>query len=295
MKILVLGGNGMLGHTLVRELGRSFDVFATVRGSEPVLAETGICRAEKLFTSIDASEFERVEKVVRDLAPDIVINAIGVIKHREESKDTCLSIEMNSLLPHRTAAVSRQVGARFLTFSTDCVFSGAKGAYVEEDATDCNDLYGKSKALGEVTGDGCLTLRTSIIGRELEGSRSLIEWVISNRGGAVKGFANAIYSGFTTVELSRIVEMVIKEHSMLNGIYHVSSDPIDKFELIGLINRKLGLGIAIEKDVEFVIDRSLVSKRFREETGYSPKSWEDMIEEMAGGAADYEEWRKLRF
>lgn len=295
MRILVFGGDGMLGHMLVRVLGRTHNVYATVRQSETAIPKTGICEQERILTSIDAVDYDMVARAIADVSPDVVINAVGVIKHRDESKDKRRSIDINSIFPHRLAALTRECNARFVTFSTDCVFRGDSGAYTERDQPDALDVYGKSKALGEVYEKGSLTIRTSIIGRELKASRSLVEWVISNRGGAVNGFANAMYSGFTTLELSRIVDLLLSKHSGLEGLYHVSSDPVSKFELVGLINKHLDLEISIGRDEEFVLDRTLNSDRFRRETGYSPKPWDEMIKEMVADAVSYEAWRKLKF
>lgn len=285
----------MLGHMLVRVLGRTNEVFATVRGNNISIAKTGICDAERVFTAVDALDSEAVERTVKEISPDVLVNAVGVIKHRDESKNKIRCIDINSVFPHRLAALAREIGARFVTFSTDCVFKGDKGAYEEEAPVDAEDVYGQSKALGEVCEDGSLTIRTSIIGRELKDSGSLVEWVISNRGGEVNGYANAMYSGFTTLELSRIVDLVLHGHGDLEGLYHVSSEPISKFELIGLVSKHFDLGIAVRRDEEFVLDRTLNSDRFRNATGYRPKTWPEMIKEMAADAISYEEWRKLKF
>ncbi len=294
MKVLILGGNGMLGHKLIQVLGSEFDVYGTVRSELTTIADIGLIKHEKLLTGIDVLKYHEVDLMIKRLRPDVIVNAIGVIKHRK-SAETILSIRINSLLPHQLSKSALEVGARLITFSTDCVFDGRKGDYVEEDPTNALDVYGKSKALGEVAEAHCLTLRTSIIGRELNNSASLVEWFLSNRGGRVKGFRNAVYTGLTTVVAARIVVKILMEDPDLNGIYHVSSDKIDKFELLKLINASFDSGIEIEPDDEFVIDRSLCSDRFRLETSFVPASWPLMIEEMARDSEDYDKWRKLPF
>ena len=172
------------------------------------------------------------------------------------------------------------------------MFDGKRGNYNENDTPNALDLYGQSKHFGEVTSRNCLTLRTSIIGRELSGSHSLVEWFLSNRGKTVKGFVNAIYSGFPTVVFADIISSLIAEYVDLTGLYHVSSEPIDKFTLLTLINEAFGAGITLERDEEFRIDRSLNSARFRKATGFQPQSWEQMIERMAEDARDYDGLRQ---
>jgi dTDP-4-dehydrorhamnose reductase len=295
MKILVLGGNGMLGHKLAERLSVSNDLYATTRSDSNALIEAGIVAEGHLITRVDALDFGTVENAIEDVNPDCVINAVGMIKHRDESKNALLSIEINSALPHRLAAVSKANGARLVTFSTDCVFNGERGGYLENDNTDARDLYGRTKSLGELCYDHCLTIRSSIIGRELAGARSLLEWFLSEKGNRVKGFSKAIYSGLTTLEMANTVDMIIKSGLNLTGLYQISSEPINKYELLRLINGKLALGIEIEKDEVFEIDRSLNSEKFRLAAGVQPKSWNAMIDEFADDIAKYEEWRKLKF
>lgn len=190
------------------------------------------------------------------------------------------------------AETAEKINARLINISTDCVFDGEKGFYKEEDISNATDVYGKSKNLGEVMGENCLTLRTSIIGRELQTSHSLVEWFLSNRGKSVKGFLNAIYSGFPTIILADIIADLIENHRNLSGLYHVSAEPINKFELLELINEAYQTDIEIEPFADFKIDRSLDSTKFRNETGFNPLSWREMIKIMADDPTPYDEWRK---
>ena len=294
MKILVLGATGMLGHKLVFELGKRHQTFAGIREEDSVLVENGICEANHIFTGVDATDFETVRKVLVQVRPDVVLNAVGAIKQKSDSMDALNAVTINSIFPQQLASGALEVGARLITFSTDCVFDGRDGRYIESDFPNAEDLYGRTKAMGEVEEDHCLTIRSSIIGRELKGEKSLLEWIVSNRNGSVKGFANAFYSGFTTLEMSAIIEEYVLENSDLCGVVHISSDRISKFELLKLINLYFELGIDIEKEEEFFIDRSLNSDRFREMTGFQPKSWDQMISEIAADPSPYEEWRKLK-
>ncbi len=284
----------MLGHKLVQSFGNEFDVFASVRSERNTLVEIGLIKEDRLLTGLDVINYKDVDRVIKEVRPDVIVNAVGVIKHRK-SAETVLSIQINSLLPHQLAKTAGEIGAKLITFSTDCVFDGQKGDYVETDPTNALDVYGKSKAMGELLEEHCLTVRTSIIGRELNNSASLVEWFIANKNGKVKGFRKAIYTGLTTIAAARALIQIIKEYPKLSGIYHVSSDKINKWELLNLINMSFSLGIDIEPDDEFVIDRSLRSDKFRDETGFEPLSWPLMIEEMATDAAMYDTWRTLQF
>jgi dTDP-4-dehydrorhamnose reductase len=189
-------------------------------------------------------------------------------------------LELNALLPHQLAFVAQKAGARLVHFSTDCVFSGKKGNYVETDFPDAEDLYGRTKLLGETHYPHTLTLRTSMIGRELSRKTSLVEWFVAQRG-PVQGYRRAIYTGFTTLEIARLVEQLITEHPEANGLWHVSSEPISKFDLLGLVRKHFGLDTEIVPDDTFVCDRSLRSDRFRSAFGYTPPTWDKMIQELA--------------
>ncbi|HLA94600.1 MAG TPA: SDR family oxidoreductase [Pyrinomonadaceae bacterium] len=291
MKVLIFGGKGMLGHKLVQRLSGEFDVWATVRGASIDYSQFGFLPAERTIGTVDAAHPAEIHKVLEMVAPDVVINAIGIIKQLPSSKDVIRTLEINSIFPNRLAELTHEFGYRLITISTDCVFSGDRGMYTEESVPDAGDLYGKSKNLGEVTGERCLTLRTSIIGRELGCYHSLVDWFLSNQGNTVRGFVNAIYSGFPTIVFTDIIASLITEHPELHGLYHVSSEPINKFDLLHLIKKYFHAHIEIERFEEFRIDRSLDSSRFRRETGFRPISWEHMVERMAADPTPYEKWR----
>ena len=225
--------------------------------------------------------FDVVTEVMAKVRPQAVINCVGIIKQLAAAKDPFLSVAVNSLLPHRLHRLCQASGARLIHFSTDCVFSGRTGNYTEDDPSDALDLYGRSKFLGETPGEGALTIRSSIIGRELGTASGLVEWFLSQRGRRVEGYTRAIYSGFTTVEMARIVRMILLEHSELSGTLHVSSERISKSDLLMLIRRAYALDVEIVPDDRVQIDRSLDSTRFRGLTRYAPPSWPQMIEEMA--------------
>lgn len=292
MKVLILGGNGMLGHKLVQVLGEQFCVYSTLRRKFSDYENIDLFEKNKVFERVDVYDFAEIERIIEKLEPDVVINAVGVIKQIPNAKDVINTLTVNSIFPQKLAAAAKKLNFKLIAISTDCVFDGKKGNYIEEDVSDAVDLYGKSKNLGEVFEENCLTLRTSIIGREIETSHSLIEWFISNKGGRVKGFKNAVYTGFPTVILSEIIADLIKNFPDLQGLYHLSSKPINKFDLLKLVNEAYDLGIEIEPDEEFVIDRSLDSTKLRKKINFQPKTWEEMIRIMAEDPTPYEDWRK---
>lgn len=291
MKILIFGGAGMLGHKLVQVLGEHFDVFFTLRGGFESVARFGILPQAKCIENVDVTSNVAVRDVIEGLRPDVVINAVGVIKQRSSASDVITTLETNAVFPQRLAALGSELGFRLITVSTDCVFSGSRGMYREQDVPDALDLYGQSKHWGEVSGENCLTLRTSIIGRELSSGQSLVEWFLGNENQAVKGFRKAIYSGFPTIVFADIIKRLITGFPELHGLFHVSSEPINKFDLLELVRDAYARNIAIEPDDSFVIDRSLDSSLFRSRTGFKPLTWPEMITLMANDATPYAKWK----
>jgi dTDP-4-dehydrorhamnose reductase len=292
MKVLILGGNGMLGHKLVQVFQGKFDVWTTLRETFESYGKFDIFEREKTICGVDAEKFETVKNAIEFIKPDAIINAIGVIKQLPSSNNVVKTLTINSIFPHLVAETAQKVNARFIEISTDCVFSGKKGNYTETDLPDAYDLYGKSKNFGEVAGENCLTLRTSIIGRELLTANSLVDWFLSNRGKSVKGYKHAIYSGFPTVVLAEIIAELLVSNPKLSGLYHVSSEPINKFDLLCLIRDAYNAEIEIEPFEDFSSDKSLNSDKFRQETNFTPKTWQEMIAQMANDKTPYDEWKK---
>ncbi|MFZ5877790.1 MAG: dTDP-4-dehydrorhamnose reductase family protein [Chloroflexota bacterium] len=291
MKILILGGSGMLGHRLWLDLGKEHETWVTVRGDGAELPVHAGFPRKYIRPYVDARTFDEVTRALASIQPDLVINCIGLIKQQAYfAKDPIYSISLNALLPHRISLVCRTAGIRMIHVSTDCVFSGSKGAYLESDQSDAEDLYGRTKFLGEVAYPHTITLRTSIIGRELKTKLGLIEWFLAQQG-RINGYRKAIYTGFTTHEISRIILNQVIPHPELSGLYHVSSEPISKYDLLHIVREEFGKNIEIAPDDEFDCDRSLDSTRFRQATGYEPPSWQEMIAEMASDSAFYDQFR----
>lgn len=292
MKTLILGGNGMLGHKVYQVLRQTTTPVVTVRGARGALYQfPGLFEPDHVRDRVDLHSWDTIRETVTQVAPDVVINCVGIVKQLPAAHDPIASIEVNALLPHRLAAVCAEQGARLIHVSTDCVFSGRRGMYTEEDVPDPVDLYGRSKLLGEVAAAGCLTLRTSIIGRELSSSNGLVEWFLSAPGPAVRGYANAIFSGVPTLTLARAIANVIHRQPNLSGLYQVSAAPINKFDLLHLLREAYERPVEITPYPDVRLDRSLDSTRFREATGFDPAPWPALIAEMAADPTPYTQWR----
>lgn len=280
MKILVLGASGMLGSAMLRVLseGPGFEVVGTVR-SAAAKRFFDAAIAERLLVGVDVENLDSLADAMAQARPDVVINCVGVVKQLAQANDPLRVLPINSMLPHRLAKWCELAGARLVHVSTDCVFSGTKGRYIETDVSDALDLYGKSKYIGEVHSDNAITLRTSIIGHELQSAHSLVDWFLS-QGAQCRGFSKAVFSGLPTVVLAQLVRDVIVPRPALSGLYHVAAEPINKFDLLTLIKDVYGKQIEIVRDDSLVIDRSLDASRLREATGYVAPSWSAMINTM---------------
>jgi dTDP-4-dehydrorhamnose reductase len=285
MRILILGGDGMLGHQLLKQLKINHDVRVTLRRDLAVYKRFMLFSTENSYPGIDVRSSGKLAEALTDFHPDAVVNAVGIVKQLPEASESIPSIEINALFPHRLALLCKDINARMIHLSTDCIFSGNKGNYKESDRSDPDDLYGRTKFLGEVNEKHCLTLRTSMIGQELSRKKNLLEWFLAQKV-TVQGYKKVIFSGFTTLELSRVIENMIINYPDASGIYHVSSEPISKFDLLSIIKKGSKLPIEIIPDESFACDRSLDSSRFRKEFNYSPPTWEEMIEELCRDILD---------
>lgn len=283
MRILVLGVTGMLGHKAFERLSLNdkYEVFGTLRNKNDIKNYFSESKnISNIFSRIDALNLNSVLKLIDELSPDVILNCIGIIKQIKESQNALLSIEINSLFPHKLANHLEGSKTRLIHISTDCVFSGEKGNYLETDYSDAKDLYGKSKFLGEVTNySNSITLRTSIIGPELKVKLSLLEWFLEKKEN-IKGYTNAIYSGFTTTELINIIENYIIPNPSIFGLYNVASDPISKYELLKIIANVYNKEIIIDPFDDFKSDKSLNCGKFIKDFNFQKKSWSQMILEM---------------
>jgi dTDP-4-dehydrorhamnose reductase len=279
-RILVIGASGMLGNAALRLFSQSpgYEAFGSVRSSAArrLLPED---MHANVINGVDVENFDSLMRLFDIVRPSVVINCVGLVKQLAEADDPLAAIPLNALLPHRLARLCAVADARFVHMSTDCVFSGNQGMYTESDVADAKDLYGRSKLLGEVDYPHAITLRTSIIGHELDGARSLVDWFLAQEG-SVRGFQRAIFSGLPTVEVARVIRDHVIPRPELHGLYHLSAAPINKFDLLTLVAGTYSKSIDIHADERLVIDRSLNSTRFRQATGFEPKSWPELISSM---------------
>ena len=279
-RILILGASGMLGSTLVRYFyeHHECEVIGTVREVVQKKELGKRCRAT-ILPGVDATNLGELESIIVYHRPTIIINCIGVVKQIKESYDPLIALPVNSLFPHHLLQLCIRYQTRLIHISTDCVFSGKRGMYTEEDIPDALDLYGISKRFGELNAEGSVTLRTSIVGHEIATTRSLIDWFLKQNS-SVNGFTQAIFSGLPTVELARIISEFVIPNANLSGLLNVSSQPISKYELLCMVAKVYGKKIQIKKDKSIVIDRSLDSTKFRRATGYQPPPWTDLVASM---------------
>lgn len=284
----------MLGHKMFQVLTKRFPGTAcTVRESlnGEVIKKVDLFQTGNVIDNVDVTDFTALHNLLSERKPQVVVNCIGIIKQRSDAKAAIPSITINALLPHKLAEICNEWGGRLIHFSTDCVFSGKRGAYIEEDQSDAEDLYGKTKFLGEVVYENALTLRTSIIGRELANYTSLLEWFLPQNHKQVKGFKRAFYSGVTTNHLADIVGNIIQENPHLLGLYQVTSQTISKYDLLGLLRDAYKLDIEIISDEEFFCDRSMSGDKFRRATGYICPPWPELVAQLANDPTPYDRWR----
>jgi len=287
MKILILGASGMIGSALYKRLSdeSNLEVYGGVRelSIQKYFPES---LRKGLVMCGDLSVNQSIDSILNKVNPEVVINCAGLTKHKKEADDPEIAMPINASMPHQFASACDDRGARFIHISSDCVFSGSKGGYVEDDLPDASDLYGQSKALGEVTQGNSITLRTSTIGHELHTNYGLLEWFLSQHK-ECQGFSKAIFSGLPSVVFAEVIKDFVLSNPDLRGLYHVSADPINKYELLELIASNYGKKIEIKQDREFTIDRSLNYQKFKLATGYTPASWPNLIKSMYNNKSRY--------
>jgi len=286
VRVLVLGGNGQLGHRVwMAAMARSHDTWVTLRHPAPEASWGVLFPRDRVVEGVEASHPASLDAALALTSPDIVINALGIVKQRADGSDVGRCFAANVFVPHYLAQRCAAAGIRFITVSSDCVFTGQRGFYAEGDQADALDVYGMSKRLGEIDRPH-LTLRTSHIGRSLSGQFGLLEWLLAQTD-SVPGYRRAIYSGLTTAALAATIMEVIDHHPSLAGLWHVSSRPITKLDLLVTIRDAFGLETEIIPVDEPVIDRSLDDRRFRTETGIPQPTWAAMIGDLATDPTPY--------
>lgn len=280
MKVLIIGATGMLGNALFRRFSTTtaIEVFGTAR-SPAAKSYFDAALHQRILPGVDATDFDTLVRATGWARPDVIVNAVGLIKQLEAANDPLVALPINAIFPHRLARLADAIGARLVHISTDCVFSGKKGGYTEADFPDAYDLYGRSKLLGEVDYPNAITLRTSIIGRELGSHNALVDWFLTQEG-ITRGFTRAVFSGLPTVELADVIAQHVLLRPELRGLYHVASQPISKYDLLASVAAAYGKNIKLVPDESVVIDRSLDASRFRDATGYMAPPWPELVEKM---------------
>jgi len=283
----------MLGHKLCQVLSKQSDTFATVRDKDTAVLHPQFFERATIIDKVDVQDNDSILGAFEQARPQVVVNCIGVVKQLATAKDALVSISVNSLFPHRLAELAAMHGARLITISTDCVFSGNGGNYKETDNPDPEDLYGRSKLLGEVQSGNSLTIRTSILGRQIYGSHALLEWFLNQQGGLVQGYRKAIFSGWPTLILAEIIAQIIAQHRDLNGVLHIASNPISKLDLLTLIRDKFGLAIEIEPSDKVDCNRALNGDLFKKLTAFETPEWDEMVLRMRDDQSTYAEPAKF--
>ena len=277
----------MLGHKLLQVASADHDVFGTVRTPVAGLASLAGLPDDRILPGVNVAA--PIEAVLERVRPDAVINCTGVLKPTTADIFVEDAIEVNALAPHRLARACAVAGIRFVQVSTDCVFAGLRGGYRESDPTDATDIYGRTKALGEVTFGNAVTIRTSIIGRQLSGDRGLVEWFLARRHQVVSGFTQAWFSGLTTAEFSRVLVRVAT--GTVTGLCHVAGPRICKHDLVSKLNEAFLIGAEIHRVDQPRIDRTLDGASFAAATGYLAPSWDAMLAELTSDPTPYATWR----
>lgn len=281
MRVLVIGATGMIGHSVFREFDNDPDFEAW--GTSRQASDSRNCfgrNPNRWLSEVAIMDRDCMARTIERVRPDVVVNAVGVVKQLDAAKDPLTALPVNALLPHRLALSCKMVGARLVHISTDCVFLGDKGNYDEQDRPDADDLYGRSKALGEIADqEHVITLRTSTVGHEIGTSHGLLEWFL-RQGEVANGYTKAIFSGLPTVEFAKVIKDVVCPLEGLHGLYNVAGDPISKYDFLTLVAKVYGKQVSIRAVEDPAIDRTLDSSRFREATGYQPAQWPELVEFM---------------
>jgi len=281
--VLILGASGMLGHKIFEVLNSysQYRVYGTVTSLKSFNGTLPEKYKSLIFESVFANDLPSVEKILTSVKPNIVINCIGMIKQKKDQGTQIQTILLNALFPQQINAICEKRRIRFITIATDCVFDGKKDhEYLETDLPTCHDVYGMTKFLGEIHSGSGLTLRTSIIGHELKEGVSLLDWFLGQNNKTIKGYKKAIFSGFPTVILARVIAEKIIPNKTLCGLYHLSTNPISKYDLLKMIKNEYEIKVRIFSDSNLKVNRALNSDIIRKKLKYSPPSWNELIKEM---------------
>ena len=275
MKILILGADGMIGH----KIAHSLEDFELILASRKSISSKsiGIINGKMVLHNLIT---DSLDLLLDNTTPDIIINCAGITTRRGVEDNIVNTELLNSELPHKLDSWASLNSKKLIHFSTDCVFSGNRGNYQDDDFADADDIYGKSKALGEVNSPNTLTIRCSMIGRELYNFTELFEWLKKNKNKKIEGYSKVFYSGITTVRMGKILNQILNKNLNLSGVYNISSTPISKFDLLVKLSNAFNLNVDIKQNKNNKSNKVLISEKFTEITGIYPPNWDDLISEF---------------
>jgi len=276
MKVLVLGIDGMIGHKIAQSIQNNYELIGTSRKD---IKNQDIGLNQGKIVKYDFLK-HNLESLLKNVSPSVIINCVGITPRRGINESIKNFELLNSKLPHFIDNWTKLNKSKLIHFSTDCVYSGDKGNYYEDSDTDAKDTYGITKAKGEINNNHSLTLRSSMIGRELFNFTELFEWLYSMREKSVEGYSQVIYSGITTVRMGKIINKILKNNLTLSGIFNISSTPISKHELLQKLSNAFDLNVDINENKNIKSNKVLISKKFAEITGINPPNWDELIEEF---------------
>lgn len=282
-KILILGASGLLGHKLFQTLSARFDnVTGLLHGDRQRFVATGLFDSTNTVDQFEANDFDSVLEQLNQFSPDVIVNAVGITKRRKGITDARYARRINADFPALLSQWVTQRDRRLIHFSTNCVFDGTKASYTESSPPDCQTIYGSTKAAGEVSAAGALTLRTSFIGRELAHYTELLEWFLAQKGKVIGGYTSSLFSGVSTQYLSRVVADVIEFHPKLSGLYNLAAaKPITKYDLLCLARDVFKINVEIipeENNLNnAVLDGSVLNRKLN----LKIPTWQEMMDDIA--------------
>ncbi len=288
LKVIILGASGLIGHTLLRELSKDFDVYGVLH--KPKEKYNSIFfDAYKTISNIDVLQIERLRESIKGVNPDVILNCTGITTRKINKNNIPDAISLNAAFPHKLAWIAKETNSRVIHFSTDCVFNGKIGNHKEMDTTDADNIYGRTKALGELKEyDNCLTLRSSFIGQELFDKTELLDWFLAQEGNKIKGYRKTLYSGVSTIFMTTIVKKIILDHPTLHGLFNLAPpNPISKYDLLGIAKKEFCVNVEIVPDDYNIHSPTLDGSRLRNKLNINIPNWQKMMSDLARHKLDY--------
>jgi dTDP-4-dehydrorhamnose reductase len=281
MRVIILGVSGLIGHKLLQKLSSDFEIFGVLHHSKDYYNNPPLFSGQNIIENINVSEFDILKGVLYTVNPDIIINCVGITKRKIDINDPLDAISINSAFPHQLAKWAKVNKKRVIHFSTDCVFNGKIGNYTETSLSSAEDVYGKTKYLGELHYDNTITIRSSFIGQELFDKTELFEWFLAQSGKQIKGFKNTLYSGVSTIFMASVVKDIILNYPGLSGLYQLATEkPISKYQLLNLAKKVFDVKVDIIPDIEHIHCPTLDASKLRKAINIAVPSWEEMMTDL---------------